>query len=99
VFNRIIRVSVHDALNLLIASETSEYLSLVSEAVVGAGPRLVKDMRPAQFEQGGLSSTPKRRGFGSWFNMGSPDPNPRTINLENVSGPGQTGAPNKATSR
>jgi hypothetical protein len=35
VFNRIIRVSVHDALNLLIASETSEYLSLVSEAVVG----------------------------------------------------------------
>ena len=34
-FNRIIRVGVHDALNLLIASETSEYLSLVSEAVVG----------------------------------------------------------------
>jgi hypothetical protein len=35
IFNRIIRVGVHDALSLLIASETSEYLSLVSEAVVG----------------------------------------------------------------
>jgi hypothetical protein len=34
-FNRIFRVRVHDALSLLIASETSEYLSLVSEAVVG----------------------------------------------------------------